>query len=321
MRRLPQAMGLLPVDKPVGPTSHDIVNRARRALEVRRIGHTGTLDPFASGLLLLCVGQATRLAEYLDTLHKSYVATVILGRSTSTDDHLGETLEESDAWRALDRSEVEEALLRFRGTIAQVPPRYSAKKVEGEAMYRRARRGETVNLPPVDVRIEEVELLEMTLPEVRFRVRCSTGTYVRALARDLGEALRVGGHLSRLRRLAIGPFSVDDALPAVQLHDAGRVEACWISPLAALAHLPMVEIGEEAVSGLVHGRPVKPDPVETNPPGESSTGLASSVASPGASGTENAEESPVAVVHHGALVAVGFMRDQLLHPRKVFARG
>ncbi|MEX0980380.1 MAG: tRNA pseudouridine(55) synthase TruB [Gemmatimonadota bacterium] len=287
-------MGLLPVDKPVGPTSHDIVNRARRALGIRRIGHTGTLDPFASGLLLLCVGAATRLAEYLDILDKEYEATAVLGRGTTTDDRLGETVFASEAWKALDPEAIATALGDFRGTTLQVPPAYSAKKVGGEAMYHKARRGEVVELPPVEVRVASVELLEVTLPEVRFRLRCSTGTYVRAIARDLGTALGVGAHLSELRRTGIGRFRVSDAVPAEALADPARVAAGWIPPLDALAHLPFVEVDEAGVLALVQGRAL-PHP------------------DAGAAG-------PVAVVHDGALVAIGSIRDDRLKPRKVFAR-
>src|SRR5690606_15475878 len=145
--------GVLPVDKPSGPTSHDIVAIARRALGIRRIGHTGTLDPFATGLLLLCLGPATRLAEYLSGLPKSYVATMRLGASTSTDDLEGETLESSERWRDISVDALSSALLQQTGDILQVPSRYSAKKIAGERMYDVARRGGVVDLPPVPVTV------------------------------------------------------------------------------------------------------------------------------------------------------------------------
>lgn len=308
-----EPMGLLPVDKPVGPTSHDIVNRTRRALSTRRIGHTGTLDPFASGLLLLCVGRATRLAEYLDTFSKSYEATAVLGRSTTTDDRLGETVVESDRWQACGEESISSALATFRGTIRQVPPSYSAKKVGGEAMYHKARRGETVELPAVEVRVDAIERLDATLPEVRFRVTCSTGTYIRAIARDLGEILEVGAHLSDLRRTAIGPFHVREALPLEALGDPGRVRACWIEPLNAVAHLPAVEVADADVVALVQGRPLAG--VERPLAG---VGLPRAFDSAEV-GDEAPSDGPVAIVHAGALVAVGFFRGDMLHPRKVFS--
>ncbi|NIP58321.1 MAG: tRNA pseudouridine(55) synthase TruB, partial [Gemmatimonadetes bacterium] len=204
------ADGVLPVDKPVGPTSHDVVARARRALDTGRIGHTGTLDPFASGLLLLCVGPATRLSEYLTALEKSYVAVARLGVGTDTLDPEGAVVERSDSWSELDRARIEEASASFLGRREQVPPQFSAKKVGGEAMYARARRGERVELSPIPVEIHELELLGVDLPDVRLRIRCSSGTYVRALARDLGAALGEPAHLAELRRTAVGSFRVQD---------------------------------------------------------------------------------------------------------------
>ncbi|HUF76850.1 MAG TPA: tRNA pseudouridine(55) synthase TruB, partial [Longimicrobiales bacterium] len=181
--------GVLPVDKPAGPTSHDIVDRARRALRTRRIGHTGTLDPFASGLLLLCVGPATRLAEYLTALPKSYEATLRLGVATTTDDAEGEPVRTSDAWKAVDESAVRTAFERQTGDILQVPPAYSAKRVAGERMYDVARRGGTVELEAVPVHVSRIELTRFEPPEVDFTVDCSSGTYIRAIARDVGEQL------------------------------------------------------------------------------------------------------------------------------------
>src|SRR5688572_18456712 len=157
--------GVLPVDKPAGPTSHDIVARARRALHIRRIGHTGTLDPFASGLLLLCIGNATRIAEYLIDLPKTYRARMRLGASTDTGDLTGSTVYESDGWRALDRDRVVEALRAQVGRIQQVPPAFSAKKVAGERAYDRVRRGEEVRLEPVEVEIFRIDVLEVDLPD------------------------------------------------------------------------------------------------------------------------------------------------------------
>ncbi|MBW3535341.1 MAG: tRNA pseudouridine(55) synthase TruB, partial [Gemmatimonadetes bacterium] len=223
-----EAGGVLPVDKPAGPTSHDVVGMARRALETRRVGHTGTLDPFATGLLLLCVGPATRLSEYLTGLDKTYEATALLGTRTETEDAEGAVVSRDDRWKALEPSEVRDAVAAMVGPMAQVPPAFSAKKVAGEAAHRRARRGESFTLEAVVVEVYAAELLEVALPEIRFRVRCSSGTYVRALARDLGESLGTGAHLTALRRTRVGAFPVDGALPPPALEDPAAVSAAWI---------------------------------------------------------------------------------------------
>ncbi len=284
--------GVLPVDKPVGPTSHDVVQVARRSLGERRIGHTGTLDPFASGLMLLCVGRATRIAEFLTGLDKSYEAVARLGCSTDTLDRDGRVVAESDGWKELGEERLRDALAPFVGTILQVPPQFSARKVEGEAMHRRARRGERVDLPPREVTIYELELLEVRLPDIRIRVRCSSGTYVRALARDLGDALGVGAHLTDLRRTSVGAFDVGHALGVDDLKDDASVASAWLSPLQALAHLPLVRVDEEAMRALGMGRKITVD-------------------APGPSPS-------VVAAFEDTLVAVGEVADATFHPRKVF---
>lgn len=297
--RTPTAAGILPVDKTPGPTSHDVVDRARRALGVRRIGHTGTLDPFASGLLLLCVGPATRLSEYLTDLDKTYLATARLGVVTETDDPEGVWIRESEEWRTLDAVRIGEALQAFRGTLRQRPPAYSAKKVGGQRAYRLARDGVDVDLEPVEVEVHDVELLAVDLPEVRIRLRCSSGTYVRALARDLGEALGVGAHLTALRRTRIGLFSVEQSVPDDALDDGALVAEAWVPSGRALGHLPSVEAEEDDVRRLTHGQAIElagRGPVE-HPGG------------------------PVAVVRGGELIAVTERLGDQLRPRKVFTRG
>lgn len=283
---------VLPVDKPTGPTSHDVVAAARRSLGVRKIGHSGTLDPFASGLLLLCVGRATRLAEYLSGLDKRYEATARLGVATDTLDLDGEVIASAEASH-VEKASVVDALAAFRGEIDQRPPQFSAKKVDGVRMHERARRGERVELPPCRVTVHQIDLLAFDPPEVRFAVHCSSGTYIRAIARDLGEALGVGAHLTALRRTAIGRVEVGDAvsLPALDVADA--VAAARIAPLEALAHLPRVEVDEADAARLAHGQRL-----------------------------EVGDEAPaglVAVSHIGALLAVGEVVGGRLAPRKVFA--
>jgi len=286
---------VLPVDKPEGPTSHDVVRAARKALGERRIGHSGTLDPFASGLLLLCVGKATRLVEYLGALDKAYEAVALLGQTTDTLDREGQVVEERGGWESLDEQRVEQALARFRGDIEQVPPQYSAKKVGGVPTYRSARRGEAVDLAPVRVRVHALELVSCDLPRIGLRVTCSTGTYVRSLAADVGEALGVGAHLVSLRRTAIGPFAVERALPLTALGDATAVAAASLSPLQALEHLPTLDVDSSAAAKLVHGGSV---PFECD---------------------DRAPAGPIAVSHNGLLLAIGESSGGILHPRKVFA--
>ena len=286
--------GVLPVDKPVGPTSHDAVAAVRRALQTREVGHTGTLDPFASGLLLVCLGRATRLAEYLTGLPKTYVATMRLGEATDTDDLTGEVIASSDAWRSLSAGAVEEALRAQVGTIQQLPPSYSAKKVGGERMYAAARRGEAVERKPVAVTIHAIRVLRVDLPEVEMEVECGAGTYIRAIARDAGEALGVGGHLRALRRTRVGPHTVDRAVTLDALGDADRVRAAMLSPLDAVAHLPRVVVDEEGIAALGYGR-----------------------ALPAAADTP--EHVPLALASAGGeLLAIGERAGEVLKPRKVF---
>jgi tRNA pseudouridine55 synthase len=288
-------VGVLPVDKPAGPTSHDVVAAVRRALRTRQVGHTGTLDPFASGLLLVCVGRATRLAEYLTALPKTYLATMRLGAATETDDHTGAVLTESDAWRSLSEDDVGGALAAQVGEIDQLPPLFSAKKVAGERMYAVARRGGTVERTPSRVVVHRIEVRDVQLPDVTFEVECGSGTYIRAIARDAGEALGVGGHLTALRRTKIGAHSVERAVPVDALDDAERVRAAMLSPAEAVSHLPRVYATEEDAAALGHGRSIPS-------PDDSPAGV------------------PLAVVGpDGALLAVGERRAGEVKPRKVFA--
>lgn len=289
---IPEEGGVLPVDKPVGPTSHDVVGLARRGLGTRRVGHTGTLDPFASGLLLLCVGPATRLSSWLTAQDKVYEARAHLGVETSTLDPEGDVVQVRDGWQELDPGRIRDALSGFVGEIRQRPPAFSAKKVGGEAAHRRARRGETVELAPVSVVVHEMELLDWTPPQLTFRVACSSGTYVRALARDLGEALGVGAHLTALRRTAVGRFDVADAVAGDALD---RVPAtAWIRPSAALARagLPLHAVDDDGARRLAMGQSVAAE--------------------------ASAEGTVAAVLGDGTLVAVAECRDGALRPRKVF---
>jgi tRNA pseudouridine55 synthase len=248
------------VDKPAGLTSHDAVQRVRRALRTRQAGHTGTLDPFATGLLVVLVGRATRLARFVESEAKTYLATVRLGVSTETDDLTGAVLEK----RPLDRLSLErlrEALAGFAGEQRQRPPAYSAKHVAGERSYRLARRGAAVLLREIEVTVHCIELVAWEPPAVTFRATVSAGTYLRAIGRDLGERLDVGGHLTALRREAIGGLRVEDAVP---LDEVGP--QALLRPARVLRHLPVVELDPAAKAAVMQGRAVE-DSGPVKPPG------------------------------------------------------
>jgi tRNA pseudouridine55 synthase len=197
--------GVLVVDKPAGPTSFDVVRRVRGLLKGERVGHTGTLDPLATGVLPLCVGEATRLAGYILEGDKTYLAAVKLGETTDTQDAAGRTLQTRPV-PPLGREDVEHALEGFRGTIQQTPPMYSALKVNGRRLYDLAREGQEVERAPREVHIYELALVEAEPDVLHLRVHCSKGTYIRSLAADLGEVLGTGAHIKALRRIRSGPF-------------------------------------------------------------------------------------------------------------------
>lgn len=240
------------MDKPAGPTSHDVVRAVRRAFGTRAVGHTGTLDPFATGLLVVLVGRATRLARFLESEAKTYHAVARLGQATDTDDATGAPLGTPWAGMPPDRAAVEQALGALRGRIPQRPPAYSAKKVEGRRSYALARKGRAPELPPVPVTVHALELLRYEWPELEFRCTVGTGTYVRALARDAGEALGTGAHLTALRREAIGRFRVETATPLAALDAAAPL----LPPAPLLAHLPHVQLPAPEREAVGHGRAV-----------------------------------------------------------------
>jgi tRNA pseudouridine55 synthase len=204
---------LLLVDKPPGLTSHDVVERARRATGVKKIGHTGTLDPMATGLLILCCGRAARLQGFLTGLPKTYAGTIALGRATATYDAEGETLSAHAGEISIPEADLESAAAQFRGEFQQSPPPYSAKKVGGRKFYEMARQGETVPQVPKSVTVSELTLTPRGARDLAFTLSCSSGTYVRSIAHELGQRLGVGAHLSSLRRTRIGDFSLEDAIP------------------------------------------------------------------------------------------------------------
>ena len=243
--------GILLLDKPIGPTSHDAVARVRRAAGLRRVGHAGTLDPLASGLLLLGLGPAARFLEYLVGQDKTYETTVRLGQSTTTYDAEGEVTAE----RPVDVSaaQLAAALDAFRGPIRQRVPPHSAVKRDGRPLYESARRGQIVELPEREVVIHALDLLAFDPPLVTLRVACSSGTYIRSLAHDLGAALGSGGHVAALRRTAVGAFAVAGAVPLDALTPES-VAAALLPPEAAVQHLPRIEVGESEAIRLSLGQ-------------------------------------------------------------------
>ena len=242
--------GLLLVDKPAGITSHDVVDRVRRAIGIRRIGHAGTLDPMATGLLVLGVGRATRLLRFLGDLEKEYEGTARLGETTDTLDADG-TVTGSAPVR-LDEVAVRDAMAAFVGDLLQRPPAYSAVKVGGRRLYAAARKGENIEAEPRPIRVDAFELLGFDGRDARFRVVCSSGTYVRVLVADLGEKLGCGAHLARLVRTRIGPFDVREARTP---DDPGRP----ISLERAVSHLPRRVVDhEDEARAASHGRCLGP---------------------------------------------------------------
>ncbi len=249
--------GVLNIDKPTGMTSHDVVNRIRRLAGIRRVGHAGTLDPLATGALLLCVGRATRLVEYLVGQRKVYEATVRLGQATNTYDAEG-TVAAERPFAHITPEQFQQTLAQFRGPIQQRPPIYSAIKQNGQPLYKLARQGIKVTVPPRAVTIYQLELLDWALPDVRLRIVCSSGTYIRSLAHDVGQALGCGGHITALRRTAVGDFNVDTAVPLPDLTTENWREHLMAAD-TAVAHLPRLDLTTTETEQLQNGqRPPRP---------------------------------------------------------------
>lgn len=255
MRRPAELHGILVVDKPRGWTSHDVVARVRRLAGQRQVGHGGTLDPMATGVLPLGLGSATRLLEYLAEGGKTYEATVRLGTETNTYDAEGEIVAELP-WRHVSERALCEALQRFVGTIAQRPPAFSAIKRDGRPLYELARRGEAVDAPPRTVTIHTIDLLRFTPPELDLRVVCGGGTYIRSLAHDLGRAVGSAAHLTALRRTRVGSLTLDGAttLDALEGSGSAPLEAKLLPADRAVPHLPAVQLDDAAAADVRHGR-------------------------------------------------------------------
>lgn len=252
--------GLLVVDKPAGPTSHDVVAQIRRATGVSKVGHTGTLDPAATGVLVLCLGQATRLSEYLTQSDKRYSAEIHFGRTTTTYDAEGDIVEETG--RSPSREAIESALPGFLGELQQRPPDYSAIKVGGVPAYRMARQGQSPDLSARRVIISDLQIEAYDPPVLGLEVACSAGTYIRSLAHDLGQALGVGAYLGGLRRLQAGAFDVSEAVPLADLLasvEAGDWERFLRDPAEGLPSVPRVQLENGELESVRHGRSIAAD--------------------------------------------------------------
>ncbi len=243
--------GILLIDKPAGMTSHDVVDRVRKAAQMRRVGHTGTLDPAATGLLIICLGTATRLSEHFTALGKTYEGTMRLGLTTSSYDLEGEVLTES-AIPPLDMDAIQAHCTRFTGDLKQVPPMVSAVRIGGERLYKKARKGEIVERPPRDVRVDAFDVLSYEAPDALVRVTCSSGTYVRSLCHDVGSAIGCGAVLATLRRIAVGRHHVDQAALLDSLESPEHV-AERLLPMGSALELPVGILDPAALATLTNG--------------------------------------------------------------------
>lgn len=250
--------GFLNINKPQGLTSHDVISRLRRSLKVRKAGHAGTLDPLATGVLVVCIGAATRLSEYVMQSLKRYQAVLRLGISTDTYDAEGRILRQRDI-SPVTRKAIARLLPVFEGDIEQVPPMYSAIKQGGRKLYELARAGETVERPPRPVRIDQLTLMDWTPPLLTLDVLCSPGTYIRSLAHDLGEALGVGAHLAALERTASGSFTIEEALSLDDLENTPDWRGALVPVDRALAHLPALRLNAQDANHVLHGRSIGGD--------------------------------------------------------------
>jgi tRNA pseudouridine55 synthase len=254
--------GILIIDKDAGMTSHDVVSRVRRILGTRRVGHTGTLDPFATGVMVLVIGKATRLARFLDKDFKEYVADVQFGFETDTGDVTGmrnaeRGMRNEDVLSRLADTDWESVFSKFRGEIMQTPPMYSAKKIDGKKLYEHARKGEVVERKPVSVTIRQLEIVpdEFRIPHsaIRIRVVCSAGTYIRTLAEDIGREIGVGAHLTALRRTAAGKFDLGGVITLEDLANLAEPSSRLLPVEDSVSHLPEFKLREDRIEPTQNG--------------------------------------------------------------------
>ncbi|PYS87620.1 MAG: tRNA pseudouridine(55) synthase TruB [Acidobacteria bacterium] len=250
--------GILITDKPAGMTSHDVVNRVRRILKTKKVGHTGTLDPFATGVLVMLVGKATRLAQFVDKDEKEYEAVIRFGFETDTGDRTGSPKSKVQSPKSLRKEDIESVLRQFRGEIEQIPPMYSAKKVAGRKLYEHARKGVEIAREPVKITIRKLEIVDPTqiiepFSEVRIRVVCSAGTYIRTLAEDIGRAVGVGAHLDALRRTRAGRFSIADATTLGDMEKSDDPTAFLLPLEEVVGHIKGFVLEETRVKKTIRG--------------------------------------------------------------------
>jgi tRNA pseudouridine55 synthase len=269
-----ELQGAFIIDKPAGITSHDVVARMRRIINTRRVGHAGTLDPFATGVLVVCVGHATRLTQFLVGLDKVYTATIRFGYATDTHDATGKPVKPLATSNKLTDQDIAAALRGFTGPQLQMPPMYSAKKIAGERLYRAAREGREVERPALPVTVYSLALVGAETgmeragmqdntdgtKDVTVRLRCSSGTYVRRLAHDIGERLEVGAHLVALRRESVGLHNIDQAvtLEALEhLADPNQLSSFMLSPAEAINHMQLLALTDDEVARIMNGREIE----------------------------------------------------------------
>lgn len=289
--------GILPVDKDVGLTSHDVVQKIRRIFGVRQVGHAGTLDPVASGVLVVLVGSATRIAQYLQEDDKEYHLTLMLGKETDTQDLTGQIINETDPSRVT-LNDLESAVDYYRGSFLQTPPAYSAVKRGGQPLYRLARQGKKVEADPRKVTVYSVQIESWEPPRARLRVHCSKGTYMRTLCHDIGQDLEVFGCMESLERVRSGAFSLDDTVKLHQL-DAAQDPGKFLTGAAAGLSFPVVEPDREDLEKLLQGQAVAM--------------------------TRSGAEGMVSVVRDGLLVALASVKEtageKMLEPRRILEPG
>ena len=245
--------GLLNVDKPAGVTSRDVVNHVQRIVRPLKVGHAGTLDPLATGVIVLCLGKATRLMEYVQRQAKSYRGTFLLGRTSDTEDTEGQITEVEGRQPTAD--EMAAALTSFVGDIEQRPPAYSALKVRGQRAYTLARAGKAVDLPPRPVTVHSIALVSYCYPELVLDIRCGAGTYIRSLGRDIAESLGTAAVMSNLVRTAVGGFSLQKAHPLKSL-DADSIDSWLESPTLAVAMMPKITLDRSQIDRICQGQPI-----------------------------------------------------------------
>ncbi len=256
--------GILIIDKPAGITSHDVVARVRRLLKTKRVGHTGTLDPFATGVMVILVGRATRLAQFLDKDEKEYEALIGFGYETDTGDRTGTPrsdpqMLESEVNDKVGSIEWPRVLASFKGESEQTPPMYSAKKIEGKKLYEHARRGETVERKPVIINISDIELLGTGSNEIKIRVACSAGTYIRTLAEDIGQAAGIGAHLAELRRIRAGKFEIAQAVSLDRLAELDDSGSSLLPMEIAVSHLSELVLSDDRIEKTRNGLSTRVD--------------------------------------------------------------